>query len=271
MSALAEVPPLGRQRNHREALPGLRCRRLRATLLVAVLAAACATPRAAIDAALAAPERSAEDRERDAREHPAEVLELLGLAPGMKLMDVFSGGGYYAELAARVVGSEGHVWAHNNAAYLGFTGKDFAARLAARPLAQLERYDREANQLDLPAMSLDAAILVMAYHDIYWVEKDWRPYGDELFASLHRMLVPGGRLLVVDHVAVEGSGKSAVQELHRIDETFAKLDIESRGFRLVATSDILRNPADDHTLNVFKPEIRGKTDRFVLVLEKVER
>jgi predicted methyltransferase len=243
----------------------------KALALGACLAVACATtdPRPAIEAAIAAPDRSAADRERDARDHPAEVLALLGLAPGMKVIDVFAGGGYYAELAARVVGPGGHVWLHNNAAYEAFAGKELAERLAARPLPQLERYDREANALDLPDASLDAALLVMAYHDLYWVKEGWAPHGAALFASLHRMLKPGGRILVVDHAAAPGTGKSSVQDLHRIDETFAKIDIESRGFRLVGTSDVLRNPADDHTKSVFDDRIRGRTDRFVLVLEKL--
>ena len=33
-------------------------------------------------------------------------------------------------------------------------------------------------------------------------------------------------------------------------------------------SDLLRNPADDHSLLVFDPKIRGKTDRVVLKFKK---
>ena len=56
--------------------------------------------------------------------------------------------------------------------------------------------------------------------------------------------------------------------LHRIDEAFVKKEVESVGFRLVGESNVLRNPADDHSLNVFKPEIRGHTDQFLLVFKK---
>ena len=31
---------------------------------------------------------------------------------------------------------------------------------------------------------------------------------------------------------------------------------------------MLRNPADDHSLNVFDAKIRGKTDRFVFKFRK---
>ena len=229
---------------------------------------------AQVAAALAAPGRSAKDLERDARDHPEVTLALLGLAPGMRAIDVFSGGGYYAEIAARVVGESGQVLLHNNAAYLGFAGTALTERLAARPFAQITRYDREIEAFDLDG-TLDAAVIVMAYHDAYWQPKpeegSWTVTRDPLMAALFRALRPGGRMLVVDHSAVAGSGSSAAQGLHRIDEAFARADFERAGFRFVAASDVLRSGADDRSTNVFDPAIRGKTDRFVLVFEKPSR
>ena len=43
---------------------------------------------------------------------------------------------------------------HNNAAYLGFAGKALAERFAARPFAQIVRYDREVEAFDLAAHSM---------------------------------------------------------------------------------------------------------------------
>jgi predicted methyltransferase len=40
------------------------------------------------------------------------------------------------------------------------------------------------------------------------------------------------------------------------------------GFKLVAESQVLRNPADTHKVAVFDPSIRGKTDQFVLKFRK---
>jgi predicted methyltransferase len=250
-------------------------------LLLAVSLLGCVTEtapqfadtRAEVAAAIAAPGRDARDLERDARDRPAETLGLAGLSRGMRVLDVFSGGGYYAEIAARVVGESGKVYAHNNRAYLSFAGKALEARLAARPFPQLVRHDREIDEVGL-AGEIDLAVIAMAYHDAYWQPKpeegEWTVTRDPLMAALFAALRPGGRLLVVDHAAASGSGSgsSAAQELHRIDQAFASADFERAGFRFVRTTDALRNASDDRATKVFDPAIRGKTDRFALVFEK---
>jgi len=76
------------------------------------------------------------------------------------------------------------------------------------------------------------------------------------------LLKPDGHLLIVDHAAAEGTGSSSAQDLHRIDEAFAKKDISGHGFELEKTWDGYRNSADDLTKLVFDPAVRGKTDRF---------
>ena len=49
-----------------------------------------------------------------------------------------------------------------------------------------------------------------------------------------------------------------------------KADFRRAGFVLDGESELLRNPADDRSLNVFDDKIRGKTDRFVLRFRKPE-
>ena len=83
-----------------------------------------------------------------------------------------------------------------------------------------------------------------------------------------RALKPGGVLLVVDHSARSGTGSSAAQTLHRIDEQFAIADFRKHGLEWVAAMPYLRNPGDDRGKPVFDPSIRGKTDRFVHLYRK---
>lgn len=241
------------------------------TIVIALLVLGVVVPghAASIDEVLASPNRLEADRERDARSHPEVVLELLQLGPGDRVVDIFAGSGYYSELLGMLVAPDGEVLMHNNQAYLGFVGDALEKRFEGRELSDITRHDREVTDMDLGVNSLDAAMIIMSYHDLYHVDEGW-PLMDvaDFMGQIFKALKPGGRFLLVDHAAVDGSDISTAQQLHRIDEAFVKQDVESYGLLFTASSDVLRNPDDDRSLLVFDPAIRGKTDRFILVFEK---
>ena len=225
----------------------------------------------AIDRAVANPERSDADRTRDATSKPAEVLKFFGLEPGMVVVDLFGGGGYYTEIVASVVGPTGGVYLHNNQAYLPYVGDELETRFADDRLSGIIRIVSEADDLELPEGRADMVLMVMSYHDLYYVDEGWPEIDRPRFwRQVLAALKPGGTLAVVDHVAESGSGSTAVQALHRIDMDYAKKDIEAAGFVFEAESDVLRNPDDDHSLLVFDPAIRRHTDRFVYRFKKPE-
>jgi predicted methyltransferase len=221
---------------------------------------------AAIDAAIASPERSAADRERDAREKPAEVLAFAGVKPGMTVADLFSAGGYYTELLAGVVGQNGKVYAVNNVPYAQYSKKDREARFTEGRLKNVEPRIVEASYINLPAKSVDMVVIVMSFHDAFWVdEKEGWPEIDTagFIDSIKRMLKPGGKLLIVEHNAPAGSGAEMAGKAHRLNEDFTKKALTSRGFVLEKTYDGLRNKEDQLDKVVFDPSVRGKTDRYV--------
>jgi predicted methyltransferase len=236
-----------------------------------------ASPRVALAAdsvyatAVATAGRSDKDRERDQRDKPAEVLELAGFKPGMRIADIFGAGGYYSELLSYLVGPHGRVLLVNDPAYAAFAAEDLAVRFKGGRLPEIARLVVPNEDLNLGHGTLDGALIVMSYHDVYYQDKDKFPRIDAatFLGQIHAALKPGAMFLVVDHSAVAGSGSAPAQTLHRIDEKFAIHDLESRGFKLVKTWDGLRNPADDRKLLVFDPAIRGKTDRFVHVYQRL--
>ena len=215
--------------------------------------------------------RSEADVARDPGRRPAEVLSFLRIEAGMSVLDLFSGGGYYSEILSYVVGNDGHVLAHSNKAYLQFVGEEFVARYAGGRLANVDLLMAENNKLRLDPNSLDAILMGLSYHDTYWVNPDngWPEIDrDKLLATLFAALKPGGVLGLTDHYAAEGTGSESVPTLHRIEKSLVIADLEAAGFELDAESDILRNPADDHSKSVFDESTRGQTDRFVLRFRK---
>jgi len=240
-------------------------------LMIVVYAPPVFADQAAIARAIASEHRTDADRKRDARSKPAVILGLLDLHEGQAVADILGGGGYYSVLLAGVVGPEGKVILQNNTPYSRFSEKRNQERFGNNQVPGLVLLKSEVDDLKLEPNSLDAALMVMSYHDLYFYSED-RGWGHTdvplFFAQVHAALKPGGKLLIVDHAAVDGTGSSAAQNLHRIDEAFTKKDVESNGFRFVTSSDALRNPRDDRTKLVFDPSIRGKTDRFILLFER---
>ena len=81
---------------------------------------------------------------------------------------------------------------------------------------------------------------------------------------------PGGILAIVDHAAATGSPRETGNTLHRIVPDIVISELGKAGFVLDAESDVLRNVDDDLSMNMSAPEIRGRTDRFVMRFRKPE-
>jgi predicted methyltransferase len=244
--------------------------------LVCLLCLIGAGPAAAdpYDAAVAHAGRSAADLKRDSLDHPADILRLAGIKPGMKVADVLAGDGYYSELASYIVGSTGKVFMINNAAFDHWSDGPLQARLASNRLGNVEHETLDLNHMNLEPASLDAVFLIKVYHDLYWVDSEgvW-PKVDAggVLDQLVRALKPGGVLLLVDHSAKAGSGNTAATSLHRIEEAYAVKDFESRGLKVAGKSDLLKRPDDARDQISYKGPALGKTDRFVLVFRKPSR
>lgn len=227
----------------------------------------------AIRAAIAAPDRLATDRVDDERRQPQAVLEFLGARPGMHVLDVFAGSGYYEELLTRIVGPTGRVVAYNNEPYEEASGPRLVARYKDNRLPRVERVTTAIEKLDLkPAGSFDAAMFIMSFHDLYWRPGDgsWPDtVPGPLLAKVKDALKPGGIVLVEDHAAKPGTDPiQSATTMHRIDPARVKADFAAAGFEFVAESTALAHPEDDRTTMVFIPTIRGKTDQFIYLFRK---
>jgi predicted methyltransferase len=223
------------------------------------------------DAAVAHEGRSAADLKRDGLDHPAEILRLTGIKPGMHVADVLAGDGYYSELSSYLVGPKGLVLSINNAAFDGWSDGDRQARLAGNRLPKVRHETLDLNDMHLAAKTLDAVLLIKVYHDLYWVDASGKwPKIDPnaVLTQLTNALKPGGVLLIVDHSAKPGSGAADASKLHRIDEEYAIKDFEAHGLKLAAKSDLLARPDDARDQISYKAPMLGKTDRFVLVFRK---
>lgn len=226
----------------------------------------------AIMKAVESPDRPAADRERDPMRKPAEVLKFAGVAPGMTVLDINAAGGYYTEILSRVVGETGTVYSHNGPVYWAFMKQTVPARFEGGQLANVQHIHDGHETFSLAPNSVDMAISVLAYHDYYFTH-DARPGGGHedvpaVLKSLYEVMKPGGKVIIVDHVAPANSKPEDFDKLHRIDPAFVKAQMLAVGFALEGETDALSNQNDAHTGSPFAPEMRGKTDRFVFKFVK---
>jgi len=221
----------------------------------------------AVSAAVSNPQRPAEDLEKDKNRKPAQVLSFFEIQPGMTVLDLFSGGGYYTEMLNSLVGEDGKVIAHTNEAYIPFSGEIYQKRYVDGRLAQTTTVITEANDLVLEENSLDAAMLVLTWHDFLFAdaENGWQAIDEDLLIDkLCKAMKPGGVLGLIDHVANSGGDPAQVAKTkHRVDPQLVRDSFAGSCFELEAEAKFLRNKKDDHTLAPFDKTIRGKTDRFV--------
>ena len=226
--------------------------------------------------AVAEPDRPQRDRARDVDRKPAEVLAFFGVRPGMTVVELMAGGGYYVEILSRAVGQGGKVIAHNNQFVLDrFAEGPLSARLAENRLPNVERVTSEVDELPFQENSIDLLILNRFYHDLFWQK---RPDGESpdrarMNTLILRALKPGGVFGVVDHHAEPGSRGRDAQTLHRIDARLVKQEILAAGFILDEESDLLKNSSDTRDWNIFADDAarRDQTDRFVYRFRKAKQ
>jgi predicted methyltransferase len=229
-----------------------------------------ATPSPSIAAAVADTARPAADRERDAERKPAEMLAFAGVKPGMVVVDLLPGGGYFTRIFSNAVGPSGKVIGYvPDEMYAGRPKSlDAIQALAADPAHKNVQALHDPALAPAPANVADVIWTSQNYHDLHNVP------GLDMIAfnkALYRSLRPGGVYVVLDHSALAGSGLAATNTLHRIDAAAVRKEVEAAGFKYDGESKLLANSADPRTAKVFDPSIRGHTDQFVMRFRKPGR
>lgn len=219
--------------------------------------------------ALAADDRSDEDRTLDVQRQPGRLLKFYGVRPGLRVAELMVGAGYTAELLARVVGAKGKVYAQNNRYVLErFAQGPWSERLDKPVMSHVQRVDRELDDpLPAEARGLDLVLCVLFYHDTVWMGADRAAMNRAVFEALR----PGGVYGIVDHSASPGDGLAVAKSLHRIEEASVIREVQNAGFRLQSSASFLSNPDDTRDWDASPRaagERRGTSDRFVLAFVK---
>jgi len=218
-----------------------------------------------IAAAVSDSARPAADTERDANRKPGATLAFAGVKPGMTVLELAPGRGYYTRLLSIVVGPHGKVFAVTSPPKPGAPQPPVQAIAADAHYANVTPIVKPVTEPLVLAEKVDLVWTSQNYHDFHNLSGiDVATINKRVFDELK----PGGTYVVLDHSAEAGSGARDTNTLHRIDEDTVKQEVEAAGFKYVGESDALRNKADPRTAKVFDPSIQGHTDQFLLIFRK---
>ncbi len=210
----------------------------------------------AVAAAVANPARTEAHSVRDTARHPTETLEFFGLAPGMTVVEINPGSGYYAEILAK--------YAKDNGGSYIATGDGVAAIADTAVYGETTTVPFGADSG--PLVEAGTADMVLTFRNVHnWYWRDGML--DKAMADFAAALKPGGVLGVVEHRAdpraeVEMGGRPAG------DAYVAKATIvaaaEKAGLVLDGESEVNANPADtkDHPFGVWTLPPNSRSSAF---------
>ena len=162
--------------------------------------------------------------DRDKRQKPAELVQAIGVKPGMTVADVGTGVGYMLPHLSKAVGPQGKVLGED--IFDDFLKKARAASETAG-LKNVEFVKGTEHTSNLPAGKLDVILALDSYHHFN--------YPKEMLASFKSALKPDGRLAIVEYYKREGAmgnGNSALTHI-RLDDADLIKEVQSAGFSLV--------------------------------------
>ncbi len=222
------------------------------------------------EAALADSRRPLEEMGRDSGRKPIEVLKFFGVAPGLRVVDISSGDGYFTRILSGIVGSDGSVVANNS-------GRRSSDEFKTKYTEQYSSYDNvELNfenpeDISFPDNSVDMVLLSLAVHHWHYDEATGEmtpPIALDRYENIHRILKPGGIFAIIEHASAPGASRQYSDEIHRIPGEILINDVTIAGFVVEGESRIHANhPEDDFTVR-WGDGPRDSTNRIVIKFRK---
>ncbi len=205
---------------------------------------------ASLDRALAGDWRSAGNVGRDVYRHPRETLGFLGVRDDQTVIEIWPGGGWYAEVLAPMLREHGHYIAvvtkpagdEKSRASTQRGNDALRAKFSGHPEAFGGAEVRESDNASPdfgPSASVD---VVLTFRNVH----NWVMAGNEqaMFKAFFEVLRPGGTLGVVDHRAAEDQPPAEMKSSGYLPEAYVIALAEAAGFKLAAKSEVNANPRD---------------------------
>ena len=212
---------------------------------------------------------------------PQETLEFLSIKPGMKVVEVLPGGGWYTKILLPYLGKNGHLvgldYSQDMWHYFSFATEQFierkkiwvdtwtrdASNWRTENSAALSAYQYGEMPQNLKGTA-DAVLFIRALHNLARYDAK----GGFLSKALKEtfdILKPGGLVGIVQHRSLEDrSDKWADGNNGYLKKSFVMKAMKDHGFEFIGESDINANPKDQagegDIVWRLPPSLRGTKD-----------
>jgi len=204
----------------------------------------------------------------DAR-HPRETLEFFGLTPGMTVMEVSPGGGWYTEVLAPLLKGQGTLIAAHYDPNGGADSRRSLGGFLSKLGANADVYSAVVVSALQPPMAMTPAApgsvdLAVAFRNVHsWMRMN---QAETFFSAIYDALKPGGSFGIVQHRGLPGASLESMKNTAYVSEEQVIEFAELAGFELAAKSEINANARDtkDYPKGVWTlpPVLReGEKDR----------
>jgi predicted methyltransferase len=213
--------------------------------LLGCLGAAAAPPDAALKAAVANPARSSNFVTRDQARHPAEELAFFGIKPGMTVVELWPGGGYWSEILGPYLAKQGTYYvalepSTNSEAEQGNAKWHGRMDAMKSQLGTIHETSLGAGHFDIaPPGSADLVLTFRNFHN--WMDGG---YAEQALAAIFTALKPGGILGIEEHRGRKDKTQDPKAKDGYVREDYTIALAKKAGFVLDGSSEINANPKD---------------------------
>jgi len=166
---------------------------------------------------------------RDERLQINRVMDMLGIEPGKNVADIGAGSGWFTVRAARRVTNSGTVYAVDiNPEAIRYIDQ----RAKKEHLQNIKTILSNPDNSELPADSIDAVLLLKAYHEVA------RPV--VLLRNLRSSLKPGAKIGIIDR---NGNGEN-----HGVSKDVIVREAAQAGYELRDSQDFVKADGVDYFL-----------------------